>query len=438
MVRGLYTHEPLTRGDVRTQSKDRPQRRRGTEARTVFDGPAGAAGRLARPDRATTRAREGHAAGSRRRPIPVARVALRRPSNHSSRFSPGVLRDLCVPTLSVSVSPWLFLLGVLCVLCVSAACRRAAPPLQPPLVPQVSGTLAVAGLDGARARRPRHVGRAAHLRAEPGRSVLRAGLRAGAGPAVSDGPVAAIGAGTAVRGAGAELHRARRDDAAHAVSRRSGRGVGELRTRRARRSPTAFVRGVNAWVGARARAAAGGVRARGLEAGAVVGRRSAEPHRGVHRERRRARRSLSRAADRGGRRWRARGCCCRTSARSRSRAASTSRPSRSSSPTRSAASGRRRSFWAWRRRSSTERSGFHAVRRRRRCRPAGSAGPRSRRARCDHPSLRYFVHLNAPGWNVIGATAPWRPGVADGHNDRIALDAPSRSTPTRRTSTSRG
>src|SRR5262249_6712334 len=28
-----------------------------------------------------------------------------------------------------------------------------------------------------------------------------------------------------------------------------------------------------------------------------------------------------------------------------------------------------------------------------------------------HPSPRYLVHLNAPGWNVIGATAPWRPGV---------------------------
>ena len=37
-----------------------------------------------------------------------------------------------------------------------------------------------------------------------------------------------------------------------------------------------------------------------------------------------------------------------------------------------------------------------------------------------HPSLRYLVHLNAPGWNVIGATAPWHPGVAAGHNDRIA------------------
>ena len=37
-----------------------------------------------------------------------------------------------------------------------------------------------------------------------------------------------------------------------------------------------------------------------------------------------------------------------------------------------------------------------------------------------HPSLRYLVHLNAPGWNVIGATAPWLPGVVIGHNDRVA------------------
>src|SRR6185503_7212621 len=37
-----------------------------------------------------------------------------------------------------------------------------------------------------------------------------------------------------------------------------------------------------------------------------------------------------------------------------------------------------------------------------------------------NPSLRYLVHLTAPGWNVIGATAPWMPGVALGHNDRVA------------------
>jgi penicillin amidase len=36
------------------------------------------------------------------------------------------------------------------------------------------------------------------------------------------------------------------------------------------------------------------------------------------------------------------------------------------------------------------------------------------------PSLRYLVHLTAPGWNVIGATAPWLPGVAMGHNDSFA------------------
>ena len=38
----------------------------------------------------------------------------------------------------------------------------------------------------------------------------------------------------------------------------------------------------------------------------------------------------------------------------------------------------------------------------------------------ENPSLRYLVHLTAPGWNVTGATSPWLPGVAIGHNDRIA------------------
>lgn len=36
------------------------------------------------------------------------------------------------------------------------------------------------------------------------------------------------------------------------------------------------------------------------------------------------------------------------------------------------------------------------------------------------PSLRYAVHLHAPGWNVIGAGEPGLPGVALGHNERIA------------------
>jgi len=36
------------------------------------------------------------------------------------------------------------------------------------------------------------------------------------------------------------------------------------------------------------------------------------------------------------------------------------------------------------------------------------------------PSLRYIVHLVAPGWNVIGAVEPALPGVAAGHNERIA------------------
>jgi penicillin amidase len=36
------------------------------------------------------------------------------------------------------------------------------------------------------------------------------------------------------------------------------------------------------------------------------------------------------------------------------------------------------------------------------------------------PSLRYLVHLVAPGWNVIGAGEPGLPGVALGHNEQIA------------------
>lgn len=35
------------------------------------------------------------------------------------------------------------------------------------------------------------------------------------------------------------------------------------------------------------------------------------------------------------------------------------------------------------------------------------------------PSLRYIVHLNAPGWNVIGAVEPPFLGVAVGHNERV-------------------
>jgi penicillin amidase len=45
----------------------------------------------------------------------------------------------------------------------------------------------------------------------------------------------------------------------------------------------------------------------------------------------------------------------------------------------------------------------------------------------DHPSGRYLVHLNAPGWNVIGAAAPWRPGVVIGHNARLAWAMTSRA-----------
>lgn len=37
------------------------------------------------------------------------------------------------------------------------------------------------------------------------------------------------------------------------------------------------------------------------------------------------------------------------------------------------------------------------------------------------PSLRYLIHLNGPGWNVIGAGEPALPGVAAGHNERVGF-----------------
>ena len=38
----------------------------------------------------------------------------------------------------------------------------------------------------------------------------------------------------------------------------------------------------------------------------------------------------------------------------------------------------------------------------------------------NNPSLRYMVHLDAPGWTAIGSTEPVIPGVAIGHNGRVA------------------
>ena len=43
--------------------------------------------------------------------------------------------------------------------------------------------------------------------------------------------------------------------------------------------------------------------------------------------------------------------------------------------------------------------------------------PTIRTARRARPSLRYWVHLVAPGWNVIGGGEPVLPGVSIGHNE---------------------
>src|SRR5258708_12284193 len=40
------------------------------------------------------------------------------------------------------------------------------------------------------------------------------------------------------------------------------------------------------------------------------------------------------------------------------------------------------------------------------------------------PSLRYIVHLVAPGWDVIGATEPGTPAVQDVHNQPTTCVCP--------------
>jgi penicillin amidase len=49
-----------------------------------------------------------------------------------------------------------------------------------------------------------------------------------------------------------------------------------------------------------------------------------------------------------------------------------------------------------------------------------SAASRASRA-VSVPSLRYIVHLNAPGLSVIGAGEPALPGISIGHNGQIAF-----------------
>ena len=164
--------------------------------------------------------------------------------------------------------------------------------MQPPGAAAAGRRAAAAGVGHARrgrrvaagARRPRPLGRAAHLRAERARSVLRPGLRAGPGPSVSDGPLAPVGPGPAVGGAGPEFRRTRCGDAAGAVSRRRRSRVGGLWT-----GCEAHRRGVRARRqrvgGHRARARAGGVHAGGLAAGTLEPGGSAEPDRRFCRQR---------------------------------------------------------------------------------------------------------------------------------------------------------
>ena len=141
-----------------------------------------------------------------------------------------------------------------------------------------------------------------HIAAANRTSVLRPGVRAGAGPPFSDGSLAALGSGQAVRSPRREFHRARFDDATLPVPRRHRGRMGELRIGHESRGRGFYAR--HQRLGrARARAAARGVRARRVGARALAPRRPAEPHGRVRGERQRSRRSAARQADgRAGRR----------------------------------------------------------------------------------------------------------------------------------------
>ena len=71
---------------------------------------------------------------------------------------------------------------------------------------------------------------------------------------------------------GAELRRARRDDAAHPVPRRRSAPSGTATAPTRRAIATAFVRGVNAWIALARERSAGRVRAGRLEARALARR----------------------------------------------------------------------------------------------------------------------------------------------------------------------
>ena len=109
---------------------------------------------------------------------------------------------------------------------------------------QIDGEFTSRGAARQRRGRARPVGRAAHLRAQHRRPVLRAGLRAGAGPAVADGDVPPHVRGHAGGDHGAVVRRARPAGAAAQVPRAvrrprvdelSPRGQAHLRRVRARR-----------------------------------------------------------------------------------------------------------------------------------------------------------------------------------------------------------
>ena len=321
--------------------------------------------------------------------------------------------------LRVFVSPWLVILGALCILCLSSACRRPPPP-KPPLVAQVSGTIAIDGLR-APVRIVRDTWGVPHIYAENENDLF-----------VAQGFVQAQDRlfqmdlwRRSVQGRLSEVlgpNFIERDAMTRRIQYR-----GDVSADWASLGPDAkeiagaFVRGVNAWVdAARERPpeafVLAGWKPETWSADDLLNRTEAFTESGdaldeVFRARMIAAVGLARARQLlpGDRAWDpapglAQEAVPDLVAEAIRRVGTPPFFLGLSAPV---------TEGTVRAGPSGDESGARSN--------DADGGPTTRLL--DHPSRRYFVHLHAPGWNVIGATAPWRPGVAAGHNDRVAWTA---------------
>ncbi len=343
--------------------------------------------------------------GSCRRPTPAGRVASRRPSNHSSRCGLRVLCGLGVPGLCGSVTLWPVLVVALFA---ASGCRRAPAPALPPLVAQVSGSVAVAGLT-APVRIVRDTWGVPHIYARNQDDLFFAQgftqaqdrlfqmdlWRRSAQGRLSE----VLGPNFIERDAMTRRMQYRGDlDAEWASYGPDMKAIAE-----------AFVRGVNAWVAL--------ARERSPEEFVLAGWK---PELWSAMDLLNRTDAFVASGDAIDETFRARLIVTVGLARARQLLPE--------ERTLDVLSGVDMATIPYLVADAIRRVGTPPF-------FLGLAAPvvegavrmpsidREPARPLDQPSPRYLVHLIAPGWNVIGATAPWRPGVAEGHNERIAWTA---------------